>query len=276
MNIIILSQPRCGSNWLCSLFDNEYNVNLHEFCNPREFVYYLPEYIQKYHNTTLYTEILSTIIKNCNELNILDNLVRTSQINIDSLITYDLLEHIQKDSKLVNKNLVMKIFYYMTRDSKYSFIIDKFLNNVDYIIRLYRLSILETFISLKKAFKHNEWKQLNNNQKISNANDKIIWNEKEYINFYYEQINAINWIKNSYSDKLSVTFTYEEIHKQLNDTIKVNYVKDKIINAGIVGVTLCDHSIYQKQNNISDIKDNFINSIDFEQSYNNIPMYYKE
>lgn len=278
MNICILANSRSGSNWMCSIFNQEYYCCCYELYNPVMLVEKaIKEYdsISSKNNDSTITcnYILHTLYKIIQEYD-RDRLNNPSISNnyLDKIINFNIFEQLSSSIYNSGKHFVYKILCHQYEINKK--IIDKTIDDTDYIIKLYRNNILDQFISLEKAKNTYVWLSSKDNLTVDKNNYKFLWNEKKYINFYNYTIKSIGWIINSFPNKKSVCFNYEEIHNQQIN--KVLYIKNKIDKELNIKLYLNDNNIFNKENKINQYSDHFSNPEEFLKSYHNIPLYYNE
>lgn len=262
--ICILSYQRTGSSWLCDILSGQNTIGMQEIFSkdPLIFIY-------------TFSQILSSIYNiDKNIINVFRNIYNPNNFFIDPA-TYikvknkilqnepyniKLLYSIQDLAYKNNNNLVFKIFpEHLSHIS-----LENILNISDYIIINYRNNLLDSFISEKKASISQRWTSLQTERKYL---EKINWNEQEYNIYKNKTINLLNNFIQKINKKY-VMIAYENIHQSNN---KINYIYETIKQTYPDFIwKFKDSSLLKKENYLSKVEDNFINSIEFLSSYTNI------
>lgn len=273
MNICILSHSRSGSNWICSVFDPKYIYCAYEIYNPVSLIEKTLKELEKTPDIelTISHQVLSNLLNIMVDYDKEKLKNQTSNIYLNKIIDINIFKKISSINYKNGKHFLYKIQYHQYENNKK--LIDDTIKDTDYIIKLYRNNILETFISLEKSKYTYCWTSMD--KKINKNNYKFIWNEKKYIDFYNYSVRMIDWIINSYKDKKFMCLMYEEIH--INDeNDKILYLEKQIHKNFGIKLHIKNQNLFYKENKTTNYSNNFHNPEDFIKSiYNNIPIYYK-
>lgn len=265
--IVTIAHPRTGSTFLINFFATKEK----ESYNAKEFYgNFLP---------TRYKQIKYIYFKNDISIPSSYQLFLDKAIYILSQVTHykrPFQEVIQESSDICNldmindftntlKGLNYECFFYklirnvyLKGEGVWPDFVKHCSLNADTIIINYRKSILDTYISLRKAEQTGIWM----GKKYKEEYDfcKVVWDLEDfkdfslsYINYYYDILKILEKIKKDY-----VIINYEEL---CNSTNKQKFISDKIK----LNKYINKESNVAKQSTTKNLEDNFENSEQFKK-----------
>jgi hypothetical protein len=251
--ICILSYPRTGSTWLCDTLGGYGSQSINEpfHPDPLQFYWILKPIIKNIGVNDVIIDIFSKIYNPSNlKINILNK----------DLYSINLLKCLQEFYYKYEKNLIFKIF---TEHIKNFIDYDEIFKISNFIICLNRKSLVDSYISEKKAILSNRWTSLDANLYL----EKIFWDPNEY-NFYIDKIlkkiDKIECFCKNINEEKIIKLSYEEIHSLQTNKEKIDLINKKILEKDPnFKWSYNEESIFKKENYIKNIEDNFINSEDF-------------
>jgi len=261
-NILVLTQPRTGSNLLCRLIGSQKNIlNLGEYFGCSKF------------SVSLHTNILSQYI-NSNFLKGIDlykpmlSKIVSSNSYHNSIMNY-LNTNILKNYILFNNHCVcLKVFHNHFQEQNLN--VKELFECFDVVFLLYRFNILDSFISFEKCMINDIWSSRHPkfNKKES---PKIIWDLNKYKQFYETQVNAYKYYLELLRDiqKPKIVIEYENMSRQTNKYLYLqNIFKEHNLFYKIPPKMIRDP--IEKQSPEIRIEENFINKQDFIQDYKSV------
>lgn len=266
--ICILSYQRTGSSWLSDILSGSNTINGGEiFCkDPLQFAPTVISILSKIYNIN--PSIINTLHKIYSISNFFVNPNNYIQIKNNILAkqpySAELLYEMQNLVYTHGYSFVFKIF----RNHLDSANLLDILNISDYIIVNYRNNLLDSFISEQKSFISQRWTSTQTNRKYL---EKIQWYENIYKKYVDKTILDLNYFVENIN-KPYVMLAYEDIHKSNN---KVEFIRSKMKH--IYPDFVWDFkttSVFQKENYINQIENNFLNKEEFLQSYKNLDRIY--
>jgi len=253
--ICVLSDHRCGTNWLFDHFHSTKSIVLYELFNPTTCVAQIKE--------TLGYKLPYDI----NETWWDWNWVKKKKFD------KNYLKHVIKMASFVGKRdyLLFKIF-----PEHLQFINDinrELVSYVDTYILNYRRNTLRHYISYKKSVLTGVWNSKDAQQKNINKNDlKIKWDLNEYLEFSTKTKNGIDFFKNLINGKNSATLIYEDVHEtDLCDTAKHQLIKLSLLKCGVsINSPKKDYNFLKKELVYDNIQAHFSNPEEFNNDIKSI------
>jgi len=274
--ICILSYERAGTTWLCTALNTRQTWCIFEIFSRNPALFYwnlltfmklgdcIPQPIIEafekiFDPQNLFVDALShTKIKN--------NMVASKPYSIN------LIKSFQQAAYSKNRMLCFKIFPYHFDENV---TVEDVISLSDYIVINYRSNVLETFLSWKLAVRTGAWSSLDKQDRLATPN--VVWEEKEYLDFYNRTVSYIKHWEEIAKKKPNVILCYEDIHNEnRTENEKATYVKEQIKHMGLdMDVSFKNH--FQKQTDYCDLSKIISNFDDFKISYEerNIPIFYK-
>jgi LPS sulfotransferase NodH len=169
-----------------------------------------------------------------------------------------------------NKDLYIKISH--NDYVKFKKPVNDFLDQADLLFRLTRTNSIQRYISIEKARQTEVWRK--DKSLIDKNNVKIVWNFEKYQHYCKLRKKQNYWIKNHYDHKASISFTYEKIHSLPDELSKLNFIKKSVCDLGFnLYFNENIKTFYQRENNIRNLLDHFVNPKNFLLSLNHLKLY---
>jgi hypothetical protein len=275
--ICILSYERAGTTWLCTALNTPQTWCVFEIFSRNPALYYWNLLTVLRQSDAIPKEMVDSYQKIFNPQNLFVDVLSFAKIKQNMLasnpFSMDLLKSFQRQAYGQHRNFCFKIFPEHFDDQIH---LNDVINLSDYVVINYRNNILETFLSRKLAIKTGAWTSLDKIDKISHQDTRIVWSESEYLSFYSQTKNNIDFWKENTKQKPVIVLQYEEIHSYSSDEEKALFIKNELEKIGLKNFEVSLSNKFKKQIDYLDLSKIVANLDEFNISYEKrkIPIYY--